>query len=156
MKAKQPTIRIKNKRAEHDYFVIKRYTAGLVLTGTEIKSIRQGKAGLVDTFCFIADGEVWAKNIYVAPYEQASFGKHGVRRDRKLLLNKKEIRALRNDTKSPGHTIVPLVLFINDKGIAKLEIGLVKGKREYDKRQSLKANESRREIERVTKNHRYG
>lgn len=149
-------INIKNKRATFDYFVIKRFVAGIVLTGTEIKSIRQGKAGLVDTFCYISNGEVWAKNIYIAPYDQASFGQHNVRRDRKLLLNKKEIHTLLNETKNPGNTIVPLSLFINEKGLAKLEVGLVKGKREYDKRNTLKANEGRREIERVTKNYRYG
>lgn len=148
-------INIKNKRAEHDYHVIDRYTAGLVLTGTEIKSIRAGRAGLVDTFCFINNGEMWVKNMYVAEYAQGSFNKHELRRDRKLLLNKKEIRSLQSDTKTPGYTIVPLRLFLSSKGLAKLEIGLCRGKKEYDKRQTLKEKESRREVERFTKGHSY-
>lgn len=148
-------INIKNKRAEHDYLIIDRYTAGLVLTGTEIKSIREGRAGLVDTFCYINNGEMWVKNMYVAEYAQGSYNKHELRRDRKLLLNKKEIRSLQNDTKTPGYTIVPLRLFLNSKGFAKLEIGLCRGKKEYDKRQTLKEKESRREVERFTKGHSY-
>lgn len=148
-------INIKNKRAEHDYLIIDRFTAGLVLSGTEIKSIRAGRAALVDTFCFIHDGEMWVKNMYVAEYALGSFNKHELRRDRKLLLNKKEIRALQNDTKSPGYTIIPLRLFINGAGLAKLEIGLCRGKKEYDKRQTLKEKESRREVERFTKGHSY-
>lgn len=148
-------VNIKNKRAEHDYLIIDRFTAGIVLSGTEIKSIRAGKAGLVDTFCYINEGEMWVKNMYVAEYALGSFNKHELRRDRKLLLHKKEIRSLQNDTKSPGYTIIPLRLFINGGGLAKLEIGLCRGKKEYDKRQTLKEKESRREVERFTKGHSY-
>ena len=144
-------INIKNKRAEHDYFIIDQYTAGIVLTGTEIKSIRAGKAGLVDTFCFISNNEIWVKNMYIAEYSFGSFS-----RDRKLLLNKKEIRNLAEETKSPGQTIVPLRLFIDDNGRAKLVIGLCRGKKEYDKRETLKEKEGRREMDRVLKGHRYG
>jgi len=154
-KRKAASVNIKNKRAEHDYFVVDRYTAGLVLTGTEIKSIRAGKAGLVDTFCYVTDGEMWVKNMYVAEYALGSFNRHELRRDRKLLLNRKEIRSLANDAKTPGYAIVPLRLFINEKGLAKLEIGLCRGKKEYDKRETLKEKEGRREMERITKGHRF-
>lgn len=153
MKMKQPRINIKNRRAEFDYLVIDRYTAGLVLTGTEIKSIRAGKAGLADTFCYIFNGEVWVKNMYVAEYTFGRHNNHATRRDRKLLLNKKEIKQLQNETKSPGFTIVPLRLFINEAGLAKLEIGLCRGKKEYDKRATLKDKADRREMERYIKNH---
>ena len=149
-------INIKNKRAEHDYFIIDQYTAGIVLTGTEIKSIRAGKAGLVDSFCFISNNEIWVKNMYVAEYSFGSFNRHEIRRDRKLLLNKKEIRHLADETKSPGQTIVPLRLFIDDNGRAKLVVGLCRGKKEYDKRETLKEKEGRREMDRVLKRHRYG
>ena len=149
-------INIKNKRAEHDYFIIDQYIAGIVLTGTEIKSIRAGKAGLVDTFCFISNNEIWVKNMYIAEYSFGSFNRHEIRRDRKLLLNKKEIRNLAEETKSPGQTIVPLRLFIDDNGRAKLVIGLCRGKKEYDKRETLKEKEGRREMDRVLKGHRYG
>lgn len=144
-------INIKNKRAEHDYSIIDRYTAGIVLTGTEIKSIRAGKAGLVDTYCYIHNSEMWIKNMYIAEYDFGSYNNHKTRRDRKLLLNKKEIIALMNETKSPGFTIVPLRLYVNEKGLAKLVIGLCKGKKEYDKRMSLKEKEDRREIDRMFK-----
>ena len=147
-------VDIKNRRAEHDFYVMDRYVAGMVLTGTEIKSIRAGKAWLADSFCFVLDGEMWAKNIYIAPYEQGSYNNHSLRRDRKLLLNKREIQHLHEDTKSPGFSIVPLRLFIDEKGLAKLEIGLCRGKKAYDKRAVLKEKEDRREMERVTKKFR--
>ena len=150
---KPSRVNIKNRRAEHDYFVVDTFTAGLVLTGTEIKSIRAGKAGLADTYCFILDGEIWVKNMYVAEYSFGSWGRHELRRDRKLLLNKNEIRSLQNDTKSPGYTIVPLRLFIDDNGRAKLEIALCRGKKQYDKREALREKDDRREVERITKGH---
>lgn len=146
-------VEIKNKRASFDYNVVDRYQAGIVLTGTEIKSIRAGKAGLVDTFCYIHNGEIWVKNMYVAEYERGSYGNHLPRRDRKLLLNRKEINSLINDTKAPGFTIVPLRLFIDENGRAKLDIALCKGKKEYDKRASLREKDDRREMDRVIKNH---
>lgn len=146
---KPAKVNIKNKRAEYDYFVIDSYTAGIVLCGTEIKSIRAGKAALVDTFCFIEKGELWVKNMYIAEYDFGSYNNHAVRRDRKLLLHKKEIRTLLNETKNPGFTIVPLRLFVNEKGLAKLVIGLCKGKKEYDKRASIKEKEDKRSIART-------
>ncbi len=152
---KQTRINIKNKRAEFDYLVIDTYTAGIVLTGTEIKSIRAGKAGLVDTYCYIHNAEMWVKNMYVAEYDFGSYNNHSARRDRKLLLNKKEIYNLMNDTKAPGFTIVPLRLFIDDNGRAKLVIALCRGKKEYDKRASIKDKDDRREMDRVLKNKRF-
>ena len=148
---KQQQINIKNKRASFDYEFVDTFTAGIVLTGTEIKSIRAGKTSLVDTYCYINNGEIWVKNMYVALYEEGSYNNHVERRERKLLLNKKEIINLRDDTKSPGFTIVPVRLFINEKGLAKLVIALARGKTEYDKRQSLKEKEDRREMDRAMK-----
>lgn len=148
---KKANINIKNKRAEFDYFVLDRYTAGIVLTGTEIKSIRAGKAGLVDTFCYIHNHEMWVKNMYIAEYEFGSFGNHATRRDRKLLLNRKEILNLENETKSPGLTIVPLRLYIDENGRAKLIIALCKGKKDYDKRATLRDKDDRREMDRAIK-----
>lgn len=144
-------IQIKNKRAEHDFLVIDKYTAGIVLTGTEIKSIRAGKASLVDTFCYIHNGEMWVKNSYIAEYDFGSYNNHATRRDRKLLLNRKEIHALQEETRSPGFTIVPLRMFISEKGLAKMVIGLCRGKKEYDKRATLKEKQDRREMDRAMK-----
>jgi len=148
---KTVNVLIKNKRASFDYEFIDTYTAGIVLTGTEIKSIRAGKASLVDTYCYFINGELWVKNMYVALYMEGSYNNHTERRERKLLLNKKELRNLDQDTKAPGFTIVPVKLFINDKGLAKLTIALAKGKHEYDKRQTLKEKEDRREMDRAMK-----
>ena len=152
-KLKVKTINIKNKRASFDYLLLDKYTAGIVLTGTEIKSIRAGKASLVDTFCFIHNGEVWVKNMYVAEYFYGSYNNHAARRDRKLLLQKKEIRKLQQEMKTPGFTLVPTLLYINEKGLAKLDIYLCRGKKEYDKRQTLKEKEDRREMDRKMKNY---
>ncbi len=148
---KQSQVNIKNKRASFDYEFVDTLTAGIVLTGTEIKSIRAGKASLVDTFCYINNGEMWVKNMYVALYDQGSYNNHVERRERKLLLNKKEIRNLQDDTKAPGFTIVPVRLFVNEKGLAKMVIALARGKKEYDKRQSLKEKEDKREMDRAMK-----
>lgn len=136
-------INIKNKRATYDYAIGDTFTAGLVLTGTEIKSIRQGKASLADTFCYVDKGEVWVKNMYIAEYFYGTYNNHAARRDRKLLLNKKEIAKLEKNDKETGFTIIPLRLFINDRGLAKLVIGVARGKKEYDKRQSIKEREDK-------------
>ena len=148
-KMKFKEVNIKNRRASFDYAISETYTAGIVLTGTEIKSIRLGKASLVDTFCFINDGEVWVKNMYIAQYFYGTYNNHTERRDRKLLLSRKEILALSRETQSPGYTIVPLRLFINDRGYAKLVIGVARGKKEYDKRQSIKERDDKRELARA-------
>lgn len=148
---KATPINIKNKRASFDYEFIDTYTAGIVLTGTEIKSIRAGKASLVDTFCFFNNGEMWVKNMHIAEYFYGSYNNHSARRERKLLLNRKELRKLQQATKTPGFTIVPTRLFINEKGLAKLVIALAKGKKEYDKRETLKEKDDRREMDRMFK-----
>ncbi len=146
---KSNEVNIKNKRATFDYAITDTFTAGIVLTGTEIKSIRQGKAGLVDSFCFVANGEVWIKNMYIAEYFYGTYNNHETRRDRKLLLNKKEIAKLEKAGKESGFTIVPLRVFINDRGLAKMVIGIGRGKKEYDKRQSIKEREDKRSIARM-------
>lgn len=151
MKPKGAVV-IKNKRAEFDYFFIDTYTAGIVLTGTEIKSIRAGKASLVDTFCYINNGEIWVKGMNISPYFYGSYNNHEAKRDRKLLMTKKEIRYLDQNTKhQAGFTIIPVCLYINENGYAKLDIALAKGKKEYDKRNTLKDKEDRREMDRVRK-----
>jgi SsrA-binding protein len=148
---KPSPINIKNKRASFDFEFIDTFTAGIVLTGTEIKSIRLGKASLVDTFCYFNYGELWVKNMNISQYSYGSYNNHVERRERKLLLNKKELRNLEAETKAPGFTIVPVRLFINEKGLAKLVIALARGKKEYDKRQSIKDKEDRREMDRAMK-----
>lgn len=141
-------VNIKNRRATFDYEIVETFTAGIVLTGTEIKSLRMGKASLVDTFCYVDRGEVWVKNMYIAEYFYGTYNNHLARRDRKLMLQRKEIRRLEKDGKEAGFTIVPLKLFINGKGLAKLVIGLARGKKEYDKRQSIREREDRRNMAR--------
>lgn len=145
-------VNIRNKRATFDYDVLDTFTAGIVLTGTEIKSLRAGKAGLTDSFCIFDRGELWAKNVYITEYFYGTYNNHNAHRDRKLLLTRKELRGLANDSKEPGLTIVPLRLFINDKGLAKMDIALCKGKREYDKRDTLREKEDRRAMDRALKN----
>ena len=150
---KKSPVQIKNKKAAFDYFFVDTYTAGIVLTGTEIKSIRMGKASLVDTFCYIHNGEIWVKGMNISPYFYGSYNNHEARRDRKLLLNKREIHRLAEDTKAVGFTIVPTLLFIDDKGRAKLDIALCRGKKEYDKRETLKLKQDKREMDRAIKNY---
>ena len=147
----KPKVLIKNRRAPFDYIFLDKYTTGIVLTGTEIKSIRKGKASLVDTFCYVSRHEIWVKNMYIAPYFYGSYGNHAVRRDRKLLLTKREIRRLEQETKNPGLTIVPVSLYINENNLAKVEIALARGKKVYDKRQSMKEKDDRREMDRSLK-----
>ncbi len=142
-------INIKNRRATFDYAIGDTFTAGIVLTGTEIKSIRLGKASLVDTFCYIDRGEVWVKNMYIAEYFYGTYNNHLERRERKLLLSRKEIRQLQKESSVAGFTIVPLRLFINDRGLAKLVIGVGRGKKEYDKRQSIKERDDKRSMARL-------
>ena len=129
---KPSQVNIKNRRATFDYEIGDTYTAGIVLTGTEIKSIRDGKAGLSDTYVVIDNGEAWVKGMYVAEYFYGSYNNHASRRDRKLLLNRKELRKLARVAEDPGFTIIPLRLFISDKGLAKLVIGVARGKKPYD------------------------
>jgi len=144
-------VQIKNKKATFDFELLDTFTAGIVLTGTEIKSIRLGKASLVDTFCIVEKGELWVKNMNIAEYFFGSYNNHIVRRDRKLLLHKKEIAKIESATKSTGFTIVPTRMFINEKGRAKVIVAIARGKKEYDKRQSLREREDKREMDRMFK-----
>ena len=146
-------INIKNRRATFDYLVSETYTAGIVLTGTEIKSIRESRASLVDTYCTFINDEMWVKNMHVAEYFYGSYNNHSTRRDRKLLLERKELRKLQQTVKNPGFTIVPVRLFINEKGLAKLVIALARGKHEYDKRESIKARDDKREMDRIKRSY---
>ena len=148
---KQPAVNIKNRKATFDYEIIDTYNAGLVLTGTEIKSIRAGKAGLVDTYCFFANNELWVRNMYIAEYFYGSYNNHSTRRDRKLLLTSKELDKLQRASNESGVTMVPLRLFLNEKGYAKLVIALARGKKHYDKRASLKEREDKRAMDRAFK-----
>ena len=144
-------VNIKNRRASFDYEIGDTFTAGIVLTGTEIKSIRQGKASLADTYCMVQNGEVWVKGMYVAEYFFGSYNNHMTRRDRKLLLNRKEIQKLAKAAEVPGNTIVPLRMFISQGGYAKLVIGIGRGKKSYDKRQSIREREDKRALDRLMK-----
>ena len=148
---KKSNILIKNKRATFDYEILDRFVAGIQLYGTEIKSIRDGKAGLSDTYCAFINDELWVKNMHISTYFFGTYNNHDVRRDRKLLLTKRELAKLSRGTKETGNTIVPTKLFITEKGLAKLEIGIAKGKKNYDKRQSLKEKEDKRSIDREIK-----
>lgn len=142
-------VNIKNRRARFDYEITDTFTAGIVLTGTEIKSIRQGKASLADTYCYVDRGEVWVKGMYIAEYFYGSYNNHTERRDRKLLLTKKEIGKIEKAAKEAGFTIVPLKVFISTRGFAKMVIGIGRGKKEYDKRQSIKEREDKRAMARL-------
>ena len=151
MKAKSD-IRILNKKAKFEYIILDRFTAGIQLFGTEIKSIREGKASLVDSYCAVEHGEMYVKQMHIAEYRFGSYANHEAKRDRKLLLTKREIRKLDKATKDTGKTIVPLVLFINEKGLAKMEIALCQGKHAYDKRQSLREADDKCEVAQLMKN----
>ena len=144
-------INIKNRRATFDYEIGDTYTAGMVLTGTEIKSIRSGKASLTDSYCIIDRGEVWVKGMNISEYFYGSYNNHIARRDRKLLLSKKEIAKIEKAISDPGYTLIPLRIFINDRGYAKLVVGVARGKKQYDKRQSIKEREDKRILDRLMK-----
>ena len=145
---KKSPVQIRNKKASFEYFFVDTFTAGIVLTGTEIKSIRAGKASLVDSFCYINKGEMWVQGMNISPYAN-----HEAKRPRKLLLTRKEIRNLEAESKTPGFTIIPTLIFIDENGRAKVDIALAKGKKEYDKRQTLKEKEDRREMDRAKKHY---
>ena len=148
---KKSPVQIKNRKASFEHFFIEEFTAGIVLTGTEIKSIRAGKASLVDTYCTIIRGELWVKGMSISPYFYGSYNNHEQKRDRKLLLTRREISRLESATKQTGYTIVPTLIFIDENGRAKVDIALCKGKKAFDKRQTLKEKEDRREMDRVMK-----
>ena len=142
---------IRNRSAYHDFFIEDKYDAGMVLAGTEVKSIRESKVSFADSFCIFHKGELWLKSLHIAEYRLGTTNNHLAVHDRKLLLTKKELRKLENKIKEKGYTIVPLRIFFNEKGFAKLEIGLGKGKKLYDKRDSIKQRDSDRELKRYLK-----
>ena len=150
---KKSSVQIRNKKASFEYHFVDTFTAGIVLTGTEIKSIRMGKASLVDAYCIVVNGEMWVKGMNVSPYFYGSYNNHDAKRDRKLLLTKREIRKLEEASKQVGYTIVPTLIFIDAHGRAKVDIALARGKKEFDKRQTLKEKEDRREMERAVKHY---
>ncbi|TFD95866.1 MULTISPECIES: SsrA-binding protein SmpB [Jeotgalibacillus] len=139
-----------NKKARHDYFIEETYEAGIVLQGTEIKSIRQGRVNLKDSFARISNGEVFLNNMHISPYEQGNRYNHDPERERKLLLHRQQINKLIGETKQQGYSLVPLKLYLKD-GYAKVLIGLAKGKKNYDKRETLKKKEAKRDIQRAFK-----
>ena len=144
-------VHIKNRRAYFDYEILDKVVAGIQLYGTEIKSIRESRASLGETYCQFIGKELWVKQMHIAEYRFGSYANHEAKRDRKLLLTKRELRKLHRQTLESGKTIIPLTLFINDKGLAKLEIALCQGKHSYDKRQSIRERDDKRELARVMK-----
>ena len=141
-------IDIRNKRARYEYFLSDELCAGIVLSGTEIKSIRLGKVNITDAYCAFENGELFVKNMHISEYVFGSYNKHEPRSERKLLLNKRELKKYETKTKERGFTIIPLRLFINENGLAKLDIALAKGKKQYDKRESIKQKDVQRDLDR--------
>lgn len=141
-------INIKNKKASFEYFLLERLIAGIVLTGTEIKSIRTGKVSIAEAYCSFIGSELFVKNMHIAEYKYGTYNNHEPKRDRKLLLSKRELKKLKSKLDEKGLTLIPTFLFINAKGLAKIEIALAKGKKLYDKRDTLKQKDTQREIER--------
>jgi SsrA-binding protein len=144
-------LNIRNKRATFDFEILEKYVAGIQLAGTEIKSIRMGKASLVDSYCYFSNGELFIKGMNVAEYFYGTYNNHQPLRDRKLLLTKKELAKLSRKTKESGLTMVTMRLFLNDRGFAKVEIALAKGKKQHDKRETLKLKDAKKEMDRVVK-----
>jgi len=151
MKRSSGDIVIKNKKASHDYEFLEKYIAGIKLTGTEIKSIRLGKAALADSYCFFREGELFLKGMHISEYWWGNLNNHDPLRERKLLLNKRELRKIERKVKETGNTIIVIKVFINDRGLAKAEIAISRGKKEYDKRETLKRRDSDRELDRFRK-----
>jgi len=144
-------INIRNKKAFHDYEILERYVAGIQLTGTEIKSIRQGRVSLVEAYCLFHKDELYVRGMQIAEYAWASYNSHVPGRERRLLLNKQELRKLQRKVKESGLTIAALRIFLADSGYAKLEIGLARGKKEYDKRETIKRKDTQRQMDRLRK-----
>lgn len=144
-------IDIKNKKASFEYYFVQTFRAGLVLYGTEIKSIREGKVNLSDSYCLFSRGELWVHDMHISEYRFGSYYNHQAKRTRKLLLKKNELRKLENKSKEKGFTIIPTLLFVDERGFAKLEIALCKGKHSYDKRETIKLKDNKRELERALK-----
>ena len=144
-------INIRNKKAYHDYEILEKYVAGIQLQGTEIKSIRNGKVSLGESYCLFQNGELYVRGMQISDYAWGSFNKHVPGRDRKLLLTRHELRKLKRKTRESGLTIASLKVFISDSGYAKLEIGLARGRREYDKRETIKRKDAQRQLDRLQK-----
>jgi SsrA-binding protein len=144
-------VEISNRSAYHEYFIEDKYVAGLVLAGTEVKALRLGKASFNDAYCFFHKGELWIKSLYISEYSHGTSNNHDPVQERKLLLQKKELRKLENKMREKGHTLVPLKIFFNEKGFAKIEIGLGKGKKLHDKRETIKERDVQREMKRYVK-----
>lgn len=144
-------VNIKNKRAYFEYEIVEKFVAGLQLVGTEIKSIRNSKASIVESYCRFQGNELYVINMNISEYDFGNINNHAARRDRKLLMNRKELEKLQKKIKESGFTIVPLKLFVNERGLAKLEIGLARGKKLHDKRESLKTKDAKRDIDRAMK-----
>jgi SsrA-binding protein len=142
---------IRNRSAYHEYFIEEKYDAGMVLAGTEVKSIREGKVSFADSFCVFFKSELWVRNLHIAEYRFGTTYNHIAVHDRKLLLNRKELRKLENKLKDKGYTIIPLRIFLSEKGLIKMEIGLGRGKKLYDKRETIKERDTQREIKRFLK-----
>lgn len=151
---KPAELNIRNKRATFEYEIIDRYTAGIVLRGSEIKSVREGKASINEAYCMFKDGELWVKNLNVSEYKQASVWQHEPLRMRKLLLSKKELSKLLAKVKERGYTIIALRMFLNERSFAKLEIALARGKKTHDKRNSIKAKDEKRDLDRSLRNYK--
>ena len=147
-------INIRNKRATFDYEILEEYVAGVVLVGTEIKSVRLGKVALTDSYCYFSDGELWIRGVNIAEYAWGTCNNHTPKRDRKLLLNRKELNQLERSLQDRGLTVVGLRLFLNERGLVKIVIGLAKGRKSYDKREYLKENDAKREMDKVMKSYR--
>jgi SsrA-binding protein len=142
---------IRNRQAYYDYFIDDKYDAGMVLTGTEVKSLRAGRASFNDSYCYFHHGELWIKSLHIAEYSHGTSSNHDPVRERKLLLNKKELRKIESKIKEKGSTVVPLRIFFSEKGIAKIELGLGKGKKLYDKRETIKQKDNEREMKKFIK-----
>jgi SsrA-binding protein len=151
MKGGTENIVIRNKKASHDYEFLEKFIAGIKLTGTEIKSIRLGKATIVDSYCFFSNGELFIKGMHISEYWWGNLNNHDPLRERKLLLKSRELRKIERKTKETGLTIIVIKVFINERGLAKAEIAVSRGKKEYDKRETLKRKDADREMDRVRK-----
>lgn len=150
-KEKKNSINIKNKKAYFDYEILEEYVAGIQLAGTEIKALRQGKASLVDCYCYMSGGEMFVRGMNIAEYDWGTYNNHIPKRDRKLLLNRKELNKIERTLQDKGITAVGLRIFINERGLAKLLVGVARGKKQYDKRETLKEKDAKREMERFKK-----
>ncbi len=150
--ALQKNVKIKNRKARFEYEILDKYIAGIVLRGTEIKAIREGQASIAESFCEFSNGELFVINMTVQEYTHATHFNHNPKAERKLLLNRSELKKLEKDSKNTGLTIIPLLLFTNDNGLAKMEIALCRGKKQFDKRETIKDRDNKRDLSRIKKN----